>query len=262
MSFETQLLAFLHFRSGLHMVHSLSVSMPEGLMLRSTGYLVTGCPESCIIRVDHGKPYFVFFFFFVFFFLFAPLLLCFSVVHVYFIFIVSSAGPCQNRNCPPSVRPSYVRRTSVCGIDYPWIYCIDFFQILVVACPGQYARTFLGGYFLRIFFSLLTCDPLGAKFQNDYFAYRLLRLNLSGKVLNFPEFSSQWSSQNGFEDIWNFKLPIFNAFLRKFQTYHFKFTFQTCLWRNKKKSIIWKTSDGTRAKRSEIWDPWVVVQYI
>ncbi len=45
---------------------------------------------------------------------------------------------------------------------------------------------------------------------------------------------------------WNFEFPIFNDyFFRKFQIYH------CSLWRNKKTSIIWKTSDR-RAKRSEI----------
>ncbi len=40
----------------------------------------------------------------------------------------------------PSVRLSV--RLSVCGIDYLCSYCMDYFQILVVASPGPYARTF------------------------------------------------------------------------------------------------------------------------
>ncbi len=48
----------------------------------------------------------------------------------------------------PSIRPS------VCGIDYLWSYCMDFFQILVVASPGPYAQTFF--FFLR-FWSLISC---------------------------------------------------------------------------------------------------------
>ncbi len=60
------------------------------------------------------------------------------------VFIFSSAWLCQqssyNRNS------SVVRRPSVCGIDYLWSYCIDFFQISVVASPlghmprGPYAQ--------------------------------------------------------------------------------------------------------------------------
>ena len=40
------------------------------------------------------------------------------------------------------IRLSYVARPSVCGIDYLWTRCMDFFQILVVASIGPYAPTF------------------------------------------------------------------------------------------------------------------------
>ena len=41
-----------------------------------------------------------------------------------------SAEPMESKN---------VRRPSVCGIDYMWRYCMDFFQISFVASPGPYA---------------------------------------------------------------------------------------------------------------------------
>ncbi len=40
------------------------------------------------------------------------------------------------------IRPSAVVHPSVCGIDYIWSYCMDCFQISVVASPGPYAQTF------------------------------------------------------------------------------------------------------------------------
>ncbi len=33
-------------------------------------------------------------------------------------------------------------RPSICDIDYFWSYCMDFFQILVVASRGPYAQIF------------------------------------------------------------------------------------------------------------------------
>ncbi len=39
-------------------------------------------------------------------------------------------------------RTSYVRPWTVCGIDYLWSYCMDCFQISVVASPEPYAQTF------------------------------------------------------------------------------------------------------------------------
>ena len=64
---------------------------------------------------------------------------------------------------PSSVRPS------LCGIDYLWSYCMDFFQILVVASLGSYAQKFLYIFFQIFFFDFfyeyclfsLTWDPMG-----------------------------------------------------------------------------------------------------
>ncbi len=46
-------------------------------------------------------------------------------------------------------RNSSVVRPSVCGIDYLWGYCTDFFQILVVDSSGPYAQTL---FFWKPFF--------------------------------------------------------------------------------------------------------------
>ncbi len=54
------------------------------------------------------------------------------------------------------VRPSsVVRRPSVCGIDYLWSYCMDFFQILVVASPGPYGQKFFH-FWEKNFFEFFT----------------------------------------------------------------------------------------------------------
>ncbi len=45
---------------------------------------------------------------------------------------------------------SVVCRPSVRGIDYLWSYCMDFFQISVVASPGTYAQTFTFFDFLAL----------------------------------------------------------------------------------------------------------------
>ncbi len=83
------------------------------------------------------------------------------------ILLFSSAWLCQqsawNRN-------SSVVRPSVCGIDYHWSYCMDFFHILVVASHGPYAQTFFfffifeeKKFFFYEYFSFsLTWDPMGA----------------------------------------------------------------------------------------------------
>ena len=88
--------------------------------------------------------------------------------------------------CPSSVRPS------VCGIDYLWSYCMDFFQILVVASPGPYARTFFEFLKKKIFlifyeyFSFsLTWDPREENFKT------LLLLQIAAESSQtFPEYSS------------------------------------------------------------------------
>ncbi len=77
---------------------------------------------------------------------------------------------------PSSVRPSV--RPSICGIDYLWTLCTDFFQILVVASPGPYAQTFFSfkkkkNWFIYEYFSfLLTWDPMGAKISKRYSSYK------------------------------------------------------------------------------------------
>ncbi len=54
------------------------------------------------------------------------------------------------------MKSKFVRRLpSVCGIDYLWSYCMDFFQILVVASPGPYAQTF---FYLFIYFVFVSYD--------------------------------------------------------------------------------------------------------
>ncbi len=115
---------------------------------------------------------------------------------------------------------------------------MNFFQILVAASPGPHARTFeflkkqLGEYFS---FSLNMGSHGGENFK------RLLLLQIAAEPFQtFPEFSSQWSSQNY---VWDF--PIFKDFVFE----NFEFTIVACA--EIKKSIIRKTSDG-RAKRSEI----------
>ena len=49
---------------------------------------------------------------------------------------------------------SVVCRLSVCGIDYIWTYCMDSFQILVVASPGPYVEPICE--FLQFFFVFFT----------------------------------------------------------------------------------------------------------
>ena len=70
--------------------------------------------------------------------------------------------------------PSSVHLSSMCGINYLWSYCMDFFQILVVVSPGPHTQTFYE--FLRIFFWFfyeyfsfsLPWDPMGAKTSKGY----------------------------------------------------------------------------------------------
>ncbi len=64
-----------------------------------------------------------------------------------------------------------IRASSVCCIDYLWSYCMDFFQILVVASPGPYMpRRFCFFFhfwqkklhFLRIIFVFVNMGPNGS----------------------------------------------------------------------------------------------------
>ncbi len=70
-----------------------------------------------------------------------------------------------------------------------------------------------------------------------------------------PEFSSQWSSQKYVWDFWNFEFMIFNDF------FYENSNFTIVAYGEIKNLNIWKTSDR-RAKRSEIWDSWVLIQHI
>ncbi len=112
-----------------------------------------------------------------------------------------SAGFMKSKFRPSSVRPS-----SVCGIDYLRTYCMDLVsQTLVVGCPGPCARTFC--FNLKMHFEILytlfsfslVWDPVGAKMSKYHSP-----TNRSRKLSSFPEFSSQWSSQNYVCDFWNF----------------------------------------------------------
>ena len=87
------------------------------------------------------------------------------------------------------IRLSSVVRPSVCGIDYLRSYCMDCLQILFVASPGQYAKTFflfLGGeknifdIFYDYFSFSLTWDIMGAKMSKRYSSN-----NRSRKCSNF-----------------------------------------------------------------------------
>ncbi len=57
---------------------------------------------------------------------------------------VSPAWLRQQSSWNRNIRPSPVGRfpSAVCGIDYLWAYCMDFFQILDAGCPGPNPRSF------------------------------------------------------------------------------------------------------------------------
>ena len=189
------------------------------------------------------------------------------------------------------LKSKFVRRpSSDCGIDYLWTYCMDFFQILVVASPGSYAGTwfFFFFWFFKKYPIVRNMVPYGSKrFQKRYCSFKslvylfklFLNFLLSGphknSVLDFwnfefrifqdffvvvvvetsLEFSSKWASQKRTVlDFWNFAFLSFNEFL--------KFTIVT--YGETKTSIsefTCKTS-GRRAKQSEIWGSRVSVQSI
>ncbi len=75
----------------------------------------------------------------------------------------------------------FVRRPSICDIDYFWSYCMDFFKVLVVSSPWPYAQNFF-----FFFFNFFT---------NQNFKKATPHAN-SNRKLSFTEFPSQWSSQN------------------------------------------------------------------
>ena len=82
---------------------------------------------------------------------------------------------------------------------------MDFFQILAVASPSQYARTFFEflekknvfEIFSKHFSFSLNTGPYGSKI----FKTLLLLQIVAESFQTVPEFSSQWSSQNY---IWSF----------------------------------------------------------
>ncbi len=77
----------------------------------------------------------------------------------------------------------FVRRPSVCGIDYLRSYCMDFFRILVVASAGPYFQTYFFIFYEYFSFSL-TWDPMGAKISKRY-SYLKELLNLFKLFLKF-----------------------------------------------------------------------------
>ncbi len=95
---------------------------------------------------------------------------------------------------PSSIRPSV--RPSVRGIDYLWSYCMDCFQISVVASPRPYAQTIFSFFkkkkkfdFLGFFFIFVNMGPYGS--QN--FKTLLLPQIIFESFQTFSEFSSHWS---------------------------------------------------------------------
>ncbi len=123
------------------------------------------------------------------------------------------------------ILPSCVIRPSVCGIGYLWTYCMDFFQLLVVASPGTYPHTVCLYVFVCLFvcfsdfwkkkyFSFsLTWDDMGAKISKRYSSYKsqpkvFLSLNLSWIFLSMILTKHDW-------DLWCFKFSILNDFFAK-----------------------------------------------
>ncbi len=82
----------------------------------------------------------------------------------------------------------------------------------------------------------------------------LLLLQITAKSFQTcPEFSSQWSSQNYVGIFETLSFRIFNDFCF--------LKISNSPMEKSKTSIIWTTSDR-RAKRSEIWESWVVFQHM
>ena len=65
----------------------------------------------------------------------------------------------------------------------------DFFQILVVASPGPYARA---DFFYAYFFVFVNMGPYGSETFKTLFVLQIAAESFQ----TFPEFSSQWSPQN------------------------------------------------------------------
>ncbi len=68
------------------------------------------------------------------------------------------------------------------GIDSLWSYCMDFFQVLVLASPGPYAQTFVlifekkWGTFYEYFSFLITWDPMEYCFWIFFFFFFDLKI--------------------------------------------------------------------------------------
>ena len=142
------------------------------------------------------------------------------------------------------MKSKFIRRPSVCGINYLWTCCMDSFKIL--ASAGTYARPFFffnfekhWGDFLRIFFIFVSIEPyMGAKTLKRYSSLKSLA-NLFKLFLNFL-LSGPYKST--LFEFWNLDFPIFNEFLN----------FTIVPMGKPKTSIICKMSDRGE-KRSEIW---------
>ena len=98
---------------------------------------------------------------------------------------------------------------------YLWTYCMDFFQILVVASPGPYARIFWifekknFDFFYEYFLISLTWDPISKRYSDDKLQPKVLKL-----LLNFLP-NGPYRTTLGFLKFWKFKfqqiLLIFNG---------------------------------------------------
>ncbi len=146
------------------------------------------------------------------------------------------------------IRPSVIRPSSVASLKLLYGFLSNFSYCFPWAiCPDNERNKILN--VLWILFVLVNMGPNRSENFKRYCSYKL-QPKILKLVLNFPP--NGRSSQILVWDFWNFEFPIFNIFFRKFQIHH------CSLWRNQKTSIIRKTSDR-RAKRSEIWDSWVVL---
>ncbi len=93
-------------------------------------------------------------------------LFCFLRLPTLLQTIFSSAWLCQQSSWN---RNSSVIRPSVCGIDYLWSYCMNWFQISVVASPGPYAQMLFEFWkknffdILGIFFVFVNMGPYGSQ---------------------------------------------------------------------------------------------------
>ncbi len=152
------------------------------------------------------------------------------------------------------MKSKFICRPSVCGIDYLWCYCMDFFQILVFASPGPYMANFFFNfentnkqtkktttthfwiffYLLRIFFVFVNMGSHGSE------NFKTLLLQSHSKTIwklswIFPPMVLT-KLRFGFLKFW---VTDFNDFFfRKTE----KYTIVACAV--KQNSIIWKTSDS------------------